>query len=197
MRNSCYSSIIVDWYNYADLLVYRAPDKLLEGSRSEAEQAFLNLTNMWDGYGFRDEAYNGVYVVYKYALFIYLYKVLEYASLTIIHDYKYIYDKCLEIISKAQDPVYGGVYTDYKVENGEIVIQGDMNIETTSIIVLALYSNYPEIIGGKARPKQAQKPFTYYEVARIALPCIIALAALGFFYKIYDNQKAKAYVIHY
>jgi len=147
------SMTIRDWYDYADLLVYRALDKLLHGLRREAELLFLNLTRMWDGYGFRDIVFNktGVYAVYKCALFIYLYRALEYAGSTIIHGYKYIYDKCLEIISKAQDPIYGGIHTDYKVENGKIIIQGDMNTETTSMVVLALYSRYPELIGEKCR----------------------------------------------
>jgi len=144
------SSILEDWYEYADLLVYHALDKLLEGSRSEAESSFINLTRMWDGYGFRDKAFSGVYAVYKCSLFIYLYKALDYAGSTIIHDYDSILNKCLDILGKAQDPVYGGIYTDYIVRDGDIVITGDMNIETTSIAILAIYSNYPLIIGVKA-----------------------------------------------
>jgi len=144
------SSILEDWYEYADLLVYHALDKLLEGSRSEAEASFINLTKMWDGYGFRDKAFNGVYAVYKCSLFIYLYRALDYAGSSIIHGYDGIYYKCLDIVEKAQDPVYGGIHTDYTVRDGDIVIAGDMNIETTSITILALYSNYPLMIGVKA-----------------------------------------------
>jgi len=140
------SVVITDWYDYADLLVYHALDKLLQGSRSEAEKAFLNLTRMWDGYGFRDKAFNGVYAVYKCALFVYLYRALEAAGSTIIYNYRDIYEKCLEIIAKAQDTVKGGIYTDYQVVDERIIIQGDMNTETTSMVVLALYSNYPEWI---------------------------------------------------
>ncbi|WFO75576.1 hypothetical protein J4526_01430 [Desulfurococcaceae archaeon MEX13E-LK6-19] len=154
------SIVLKDWYEYADLLVYHALDRLLWGSRPEAEQTFLNLTKMWDGYGFYDivvkdyENKTGVrlYQVYKCALFVYLYRALNYAGSSIIHDYKNIYDKCLWIISKAQDPVYGGIHTDYRVENGKIIIQGDMNVETTSIVVLALYSDYPRFIGENAKP---------------------------------------------
>ncbi|ABN69871.1 conserved hypothetical protein [Staphylothermus marinus F1] len=149
-----YSSPITNWYSYADLLVYYALDKLLRGSRSEAEQSFLNLTKMWDGYGFRDIVVNktGVYAVYKCALFIYLYKALECAGSKIVNNYHYIYEKCLKIISEAQDLKHGGVHTDYRFVDGEIVIEGDMNTETTSIVVLALYSNYPKIIGEQAGP---------------------------------------------
>ncbi|MEM4660152.1 MAG: hypothetical protein QXH84_01250, partial [Thermosphaera sp.] len=61
--------VIDDWYEYADLLVYRALDRLLWGSKPHAELLFLNLTKMWDGYGFKDKAYTGVYNTYKCALF--------------------------------------------------------------------------------------------------------------------------------
>jgi len=148
------SVIIEDWYNYADLLVYRALDRLLWGSRPEAEQAFINLTKMWDSYGFRDKAFKGEYEVYKCALFIYLYRALEAAGSGVIHSYRHIYDKCLEIIVKAQDPALGGIHTHYRVVNGEIEISGDVNVETTSIVVLALLSNYPELLGLKANIDQ-------------------------------------------
>ena len=147
------SMVINDWYNYADLLVYYALDKLLIGSRFEAERAFLNLTKMWDGYGFRDNPVkkHGVYDVYKCALYIYLYRALDAAGSKLVSKYKYIYDKCLEIITMAQDPVFGGIYTSYKVVDTKIIVlkgEGhDMNTETTSIVVLAIYSSYPEIIG--------------------------------------------------
>lgn len=151
-----YSRPMLDWYKYADLLVYRALDYLLHDSMSKAEEAFLNLTNMWDGYGFNDSATktSKVYDVYKCALFVYLYRALYYAGSNVVKDYRYILDKCLEIIAIAQDPVYGGIYTSYEIVDGKIVVlKGnghDMNTETTSMVVLALYSSYPEIIGEKA-----------------------------------------------
>jgi len=145
------SSPMLDWYEYADLLTYRALDYLLHGFRSRAEQVFINLTRMWDGYGFRDKAFNGTYATYKCALFTYLYRALDHAGSDIIRDYNHIYSKCLEAIKDAQDPTYGGIHTDYRVVNGEVIIEGDMNVETTSMVVLALYSNYPEVIGGKAK----------------------------------------------
>jgi len=181
------SVTIKDWYNYADLLVYHALDRLLWGSRPEAEKSFLNLTKLWDGYGFNDTVTKNtsVYAVYKCALFIYLYRALEAAGSNIIYDYKDIYEKCLEIISKAQDPVKGGIHTDYRVVDGEIIIQGDMNTETTSIVVLALYSNYPEIIGMKARTGQTLNPAIYgYEVLTITIPYSFAIMFLAFFTRI-------------
>lgn len=191
------SVILNDWYEYADLLVYRGLDSLLEGSRSEAEESFINMTKMWDGYGFYDkfvrnyeEKYNEKpYQVYKCALFVYLYRALYYADSDVIRDYDYILDKCLEIIDMAQDPVYGGIYTDYEVVNGEIVIlkgKGrDMNTETTSMVVLALFSNYPELIGERAKSFSFIDPASYgYQVGTIAIPYTLALVSLAFAYRI-------------
>ena len=146
-----YSNPMNDWYEYADLLVYHALDKLLERDMSVAEKAFLNLTEDWDGYGFRDKAFNGTYDTYKCALFIYLYKALDAAGSKTIHNYTAIYKKCLEIIRIAQDPITGGILTSYVEADGEIRVlkdeAHDVNVETTSIVVLALYSKYPEMIG--------------------------------------------------
>ena len=149
-------SIIVDWYEYADLLVYRALDALLWGSRPYAEELFRKLMSMWDGYGFKDKSFKekGVYDTYKLALAIYLYRALEAAGSDIIYKYNDIISKCNEIISIMQRND-GGIITDYRVVNGKIVPTGDANTETTSIVVLALYSNYPEILGKKARNKSA------------------------------------------
>jgi len=44
------------------------------------------------------------------------------------------------------------------VENSDVVVTGDVNIETTSITILALYSNYPLII----RVKASQSPACMY-----------------------------------
>ncbi len=181
------SVIIKDWYNYADLIVYKALDNLLWGSRPQAEQLFIKLTKLWDGYGFNDTVTRNtsVYAVYKCALFIYLYRTLEVAGSTIIYDYKDIYEKCLEIIAKAQDPTKGGIHTDYRVVDGKIVIQGDINTETTSIVILALYSNYPEIIGMKARPKQSSNSIAYgYELTELVVPYSLALVSIAFFHRI-------------
>jgi len=139
------SVVINNWYEYADLLVYRALDYLLHGSMPEAEQSFLNLIKIWDGYGFHDivvkdyENKTGAkrYQVHKCVLFVYFYRALYYADSDTIRDYDHILDKCLEIMVMAQDSVYGGIHTDYRIMDGEIVIQGDMNTETTSMVVFS------------------------------------------------------------
>ena len=137
-------SIINDWRDYADLVVYRALDKLIEGSKQEAIQLFENLIAMWDGYGFRDKASINEYTTYKLALAIYLYRALKATGLN-VGQYEDIINKCYEILSRLQRSD-GGIITNYIVANGEIIPRGDANVETTSIVALALYSNYPETI---------------------------------------------------
>ena len=56
----------------------------------------------------------------------------------------------LHILSEAQDPESGGIFTSYKVVGGKLVFSknvSDVNVETSSVIVLALYSNLPEEVG--------------------------------------------------
>ena len=141
--------IINDWELYADLIVYRALDKLLQGSRSYAEYLFEKLMSMWDGYGFRDKAFNGKYDTYKLALAIYLYRALEIVNPRITMKYRGIIDRCYETIYSLQRDD-GGIITNYRVEHGRIIPIGDANTETTSIVTLAIYSNYPITIGRQA-----------------------------------------------
>lgn len=185
------SVVINDWYNYADLIVYKALDNLLWGSRPQAEQLFINLTKLWDGYGFNDTVTKNtsVYAVYKCALFIYLYRALEAAGSTIIYDYKDIYEKCLEIIAQAQDPTKGGIHTDYRVVDGKIVIQGDMNTETTSMVVLALYSSFPIIIGESVKTNHKPGKSLYLNILVIpATLMALVTAFIIFAYKIFKKH---------
>ena len=125
-----------DWESYADLLVYGALNDLIGGNRSGALELYSRLLAMWDGNGFRDRAFNGVYQTYKCALFVYLYRALDKPNKG-----RNVYSRCLEIISFLQAR-NGGIITGYRVEDGKIVPDGDTNTETTSMVVLALYSNY-------------------------------------------------------
>ena len=164
-------SIIIDWYEYADLLVYRALDALLWGSRPYAEELFIKLMSMWDGYGFRDRAFEEkhVYDTYKLALTIYLYRALEAAGSQIIYKYNDIIHKCRKIIGLMQRND-GGIVTDYIVVDERITPADDANTETTSIVVLALYSSYPEIIGRKCK--------TFYNIFHIGLIFLIICFSL-------------------
>jgi len=141
-----YNCTINNWEEYADLIVYKALYALLHGSKSHAEQLFEKLMGMWDGYGFRDAAFNGKYSTYKLALAIFLYKALKAANSNKIMKYYGIIDRCYEIIGEMQRED-GGIVTDYEALNGKVTPVGDANTETTSMVILALYSNYPEKIG--------------------------------------------------
>ncbi|MEM1644526.1 MAG: hypothetical protein QXL96_01435 [Ignisphaera sp.] len=173
--------VIEDWYEYADLVVYRALDRLLWGFGPHVELLFLNLTRMWDGYGFRDKAYKatGVYNTYKCALFIYLYRALDSAGSDIVKDHVHIRNKCLEVIAIAQDPETGGIRTDYVVINNKITPTGDVNVETTSIVVLALYSDYPLLFSKSVR--QANSVAKAYPLAEsAAVHVVLAVALIAF-----------------
>ena len=142
---------IDNWDKYADLVVYKALKALLHDSRPYAEQLFSILISMWDGYGFKDGAYNGSYETYKVALAIYLYKALEEADRSLVGKYRDLYEKWNMILALMQRSD-GGIVTHYKVsERGEIIPVGDANTETTSITILALYSKYPKKIGKHCR----------------------------------------------
>lgn len=143
--------IIHDWFSYSDLLVYRALDYLIEGKRELAEELFERLVDYWDGFGFRDRAYlvDERYETYKCALFIFLYRALGASGSILVERYISIHDKCLYIIKRMQDLETGGFYTHYRATDGDIIPDGDVNVETTSIVVLSLLSHYPVLIGQK------------------------------------------------
>lgn len=170
--------VMDDWYEYADLLVYRALDKLLWGSRPHAELLFLNLTRMWDGHGFRDKAYNGVYATYKCALFVYLYRALEAAGSRIVRDYTHIRNRCIDIITLAQDRETGGIKTDYRIVDGRVIPEGDVNVETTSIVVLALFSDYPLVIARNTRERDPITAHTYIYISAMVVVILILLVVI-------------------
>ncbi|ASJ07552.1 hypothetical protein [Thermococcus pacificus] len=129
-----------DWESYADLLVYGALNELINGNESGALEIYSRLLGMWDGNGFRDRAFDGTYQTYKCALFVYLYRALGKPK-----EGGNVYSHCLNVISSLQAE-NGGIITGYWVENGKIAPVGDTNTETTSMVVLAVYSGYPTTI---------------------------------------------------
>jgi len=139
---------IINWDEYADLVVYKALNMLLKRQKDQAEKLFEKLMEMWDGYGFRDKVYHesGKYETYKLALAIYLYRALKAAKSNIIEKYEDNIKKLCNIISTLQR-ADGGMVTHYEVSHDIIRLAGDVNTETTAITTLALYSYYPEIIG--------------------------------------------------
>ncbi len=132
------SQIILDWYNYADLLVYKALNYLLEGKTDEAIQIYEKLMKMWDGWGFKDiiAVNSKSYATYKVALGLFLSKKLERVNRQITEEYKEDIGKMKSIILSLQDE-NGGIVTDYIVQEGKIILIGDSNTETTSMVAIA------------------------------------------------------------
>lgn len=132
-----------DWRDYADWLALMALNNLLNGNTEDSVNLYRELLGMWDGYGFRDKAWSGEYEVYKLALAVYLHRALQACGYFDL-DYE-AYNRWVEIIAGAQRSD-GGFRTHYKVIGGSVVYTGDANTETTSMVVLALFSDYPESV---------------------------------------------------
>ncbi|NPA47110.1 MAG: hypothetical protein GXO14_00515 [Thermococci archaeon] len=127
------SCVMRDWRSYADLVVYGALSDLLRGKRNDALRLYSRLLSMWDGSGFRDKAFSGVYQSYKCALFIYLYRALGEPE-----SGRGIYVRCSEVLTELQSKD-GGIVTGYRVRDGRIIPVGDPNTETTSMVAIGLY----------------------------------------------------------
>lgn len=132
------SVIINKWRHYADLVVYKALNNLLDGKISEAERLFEALMKMWDGYGFKDKAFKAYYETYKTALMVILAKRLEKAGSKIVDDYRYEIEKAKLILTKTQ-AFEGGFTVGYEAKSGKIIPADDANTETTSIVTIALF----------------------------------------------------------
>ncbi len=154
--------VFFNWYNFADLIVYKALDKMLEGNISFAEECFRRLMSKWDGHGFADIS-SDTYETYKLALAVFLYRALKTAGSTIVDEYTDTVNKIYEILAQLQRED-GGMVTHYRIEGDRIVYAGDANTETTSIVVLALYSRYPDIIGSIAKLANSKVVGVYYYV---------------------------------
>ena len=122
-------TIMDDWAQYADLLLYAALSCHWQGNDSEALGYYSNATKMWNetSKGVQDEAFSGTYDTYKLALLLYTSKMLG---------------QNLPFESELVDRIYaqqresdGGVTTNYYA-NG--TSEGDANTETTSIVIIAL-----------------------------------------------------------
>ena len=151
---------VADWYEYADLVAYKGLNATWSGDFKTAKRAWVNLTNMWDGYGFRDKAFNGSYEAYKLALAYYL------ARAAGINEYPL--NEIVEIMSRLQAD-NGGVYTHYIVE-GTVKPQGDVNTETTSIFVIACLGS----------PKSARSLDFYLKTNIATLGAMIAIVCIGY-----------------
>jgi len=145
--------IINDWYNYADLLIYKALNYLLDGNLKDAVNIYGKLMQMWDGWGFKDivAVKLGRYETYKVALGFFLSKKLEKIDKKIIENYQDIVENMKKIILSLQDE-RGGIITDYIVQDGNIIPIGDSNTETSSIVVISFLEEKSEKTGQRKIP---------------------------------------------
>lgn len=132
------NQIINDWYNYADLLVYKALNYLLDGKLKETMGIYEKLMGMWDNWGFKDiiALKSGSYGTYKTALGLLLSKKLGKIDKKITEKYQEDIEKMKKVILSLQDEK-GGIVTDYVVKEGKVIPTGDSNTETSSIVVIS------------------------------------------------------------
>jgi hypothetical protein len=122
-------TVMSDWDQYADLLLYAALSCHWQGNDSGALGYYNNATKMWNetSKGVQDKAFNGTYDTYKLALLLYTLKVLG-QSPAFLSD-------LVDRIYAQQRKSDGGIITNY-LANG--TLEGDANAETTSIVIIAL-----------------------------------------------------------
>ncbi len=155
-----FSNPMDDWREYADLLVYHALNSLLHGDRIAAEEDYEELIAMWDGWGFHDKVREkeGLYDAYKLALAYYLHRALEAAGSSLPQAHADLAEKWLCMLALLQDEETGGITARYKAGVKHPVPVGDPNTETASMTVLALYSDYPELIAGPPTTPPEENP---------------------------------------
>ncbi len=169
------SKILNNWEEYADWLFMEAINSLLKGDRAASEDFFTRAMNMFDGYGFRDAAFNdavGMYDTYKLALAIYVYRALGEPT-----NYRDTMTSVLSILMQSQDQETGGIYTAYSIMDDKPHFGKDIsdrNVETTSIVILALYSDLPSSIrNNNCYDTSAYAPAIVVIIALIAALCIL------------------------
>ncbi len=162
-----------DWKEYADWLLLESINSLIKGDKARAEDLFKQAMKMWDGNGINDKATkeSGQYSVYKLALAIYAFKALGEPA-----KYWPIIREMLSVIAKAQDPASGGIHTNYVVRNGTLDFSvSDRNVETTSIVILALYSNYPHLINANSTANNQVPLYTYVVIFAVVAEAILVV----------------------
>ena len=136
---------LTDWRDYADWLFLEAINSMIIGNKSKAYKLFKEGMELFDGSGFKDKAYNktSTYDTYKLGL-----AVLAYKELSSPLEYKDKISEVLHVISRSQDPVSGGIFTNYRAAGNRTIFGeniSDANVETTSLIILALKANLTEL----------------------------------------------------
>jgi hypothetical protein len=122
-------TIMNDWAQYADLLLYAALSCHWQGNDTEALGYYRNVVTMWNeaDRGLQDKTVNGTYDTYKLALLLYTSRVL---GKSLVFE-----SKLVKRIYAQQRESDGGIVTNYKADGA---LYGDANTETTSIAIIAL-----------------------------------------------------------
>jgi hypothetical protein len=125
----CNGTVLPDWKNYTDRLLYMALSCFWQGNDTGANLYFKNATATWDGIGINDTATktDGFYATYKLALLLYTSKVLG----------RRLPFECelVKRIWSLQRESDGGIITNYYANGTQ---KGDANTETTSIVIIAV-----------------------------------------------------------
>jgi hypothetical protein len=126
---------MIDYYEYANLLALKSALHIFNGDFNQARYELDRLNALFDGYGFNDKSYRsiGIYETHKLALAIIPNKSLG------ISDRVSLYTNTLNRISPVTT-----LYTDER--EGGLQGEGDLNVETASLIAIALYSTIPQDI---------------------------------------------------
>ena len=127
----CNGTIMSDWQEYADRLLYMALSFHWQANDTAADYYFELAKAMWDGIGINDTATkkDGFYTTFKLALLLFTSKILG---------EKLPFE--LELVSRIwslQRETDGGILTNYFVDGTSY---GDANTETTSIVIIATLS---------------------------------------------------------
>jgi hypothetical protein len=125
----CNGTIMPDWKNYTDRLLYMALSCFWQRNDTGANLYFRNATATWDGIGISDNATktDGFYATYKLALLLYTSKVLG--------ERLPFESELVKRIWSLQNDSDGGIITNYYANGTQ---KGDPNTETTSIAIIAV-----------------------------------------------------------
>ncbi|MEM1696925.1 MAG: hypothetical protein QXQ90_10080, partial [Desulfurococcaceae archaeon] len=154
-------TVIEDYYDYANLLVYKALLHIAQGEENEALKELTMLSEMFNGYGFADAYYrvHGKYETYKVALAVIAYRALGRASE--VEKYRSVLEKIKPLATLYEQGFKG---------------TGDLNLETASLVLIALYGDLHELVR-KPEPRNeaiSQLP----EILVVVLPAVLTLLAI-------------------
>jgi hypothetical protein len=127
LRNG--TTIMGNWAQYADLLLYAALSCHWEGNNKEALGYYQKATQMWieADKGVQDITVKETYDTYKVALLLYTSRML---GKSLVFESELVNKICSQ-----QNESNGGIVTNYY---GNGTWEGDANTETTSIAIIAL-----------------------------------------------------------